>query len=130
MKFIITENKVNEIILKQINIMYDINDFGWTPGIDEWGNEVDYAYKFYVLDYDDDDNTIFRWYSEEYWTTDEGNEWGERFRNDMLSKSPMLVFDSDSGYNNLEGLFGNRWKPIFMKWFEDNFELPVKTITR
>ena len=113
--------------------MYDVDRIGWTYGLDDWGNEVDYAAEFYMGDYDgeqEDDEPLFKWYGEEYWTTDEGNEWGERFRNDMLSKSPMLVFDSDSDYNNLEGLFGNRWKPIFMKWFEDNFELPVKTITR
>jgi hypothetical protein len=130
MKFIITENKVNEIILKQINIMYDVDNINWTFPTDVWGNEMDYTALFYLGDFDDDEN-LFRWYDKGYWESDEIYSYHS---NDNLKKyieeTPSLVFENSDDYDFFQDAFGDRWKPIFIKWFEDNFELPVKTITR
>jgi hypothetical protein len=129
MKIVITENKFNEGVLRFINSVYDVDRIGWTYGLDDWGNEVGNAAEFYLGDYVDD-NVLFKWYGEGYWNSEESENWGMVYCQEMANKSPMLVFESDGDYYNLEGLFGNRWKPVFIKWFEDNFGLPVKTITR
>jgi len=47
MKIIITESKLNQAVIDYLNETYDTNNIGWTPGIDDWGNEVDYAISFY-----------------------------------------------------------------------------------
>jgi hypothetical protein len=129
MKIVITENKFKEGILKYINSMFDINNIGWTYGIDDWGNEVDYAITFYQGDYDEDEG-LFKWYGEGYFTSEESEGWGEEYRIEMNDKTPILAFDDVREYDNLEGLFGNRWQPIFAEWFEENFKVPVKTIIR
>ena len=56
MKIIITESKINTIISKYIDKMF--NDINYSYGYDDDGNEVDYAIEFYVGDYDDDDGRV------------------------------------------------------------------------
>jgi hypothetical protein len=129
MKFIITENKVNEIILKQINIMYDADNIHWTPFIDDWGNELDYAIEFYEGDYDDGDNVKFRWYSSEFWMTDEMESIDSTDNlKKYIEESPSLVFENSNEYDFFQSAFDDRWKPIFIKWFDENFDFKVKTI--
>jgi hypothetical protein len=128
MKIIITENKINELIIKHLNSMFDINNIGWTPGIDDWGNEVDYAIEFYTEDYEDGDNTLFRWYSEDYWRSDEGNVWDEDNITKLIDDSTILDFEDTDKLDQLNSLFGDRWKQPFIDWFWDNFNVPVKTI--
>jgi hypothetical protein len=127
MKIVITENKFKEGILKYINSMFDINNIGWTYGIDDWGNDVDYAMSFYTGDFEEDEG-LFKWYGKDYWTSDDAEGWGEGYCIEMKDKSPILAFDDVQQYDNLQGLFGNRWQPIFIEWFEENFKVPVKTI--
>jgi hypothetical protein len=129
MKFIITEDKVYDLILKYINSMFDVDNIGWTPGIDDWGNEVDYAVEFYTDDYEDGgDNTLFRWYGEDYWRSEEGSGWGEEQNKENISESPILEFEDTDKLDQLNGLFGHRWHKPFIDWFWDNFNIPVKTI--
>lgn len=130
MKIVITENKFNEGVLRFIESMYDTDRIGWSYGIDDWGNEVDYTMMFYTDDFDDD-NDLFKWYGEDYWDSEDAEGWvdDETIKKKKLN-SPILTFDSDQQYDNLQGLFGNRWQPIFIEWFEKNFKVPVKTITR
>jgi hypothetical protein len=129
MKIIITEDKVYDLILKYINSMFDVDNIGWTPGIDDWGNEVDYAVEFYTDDYEDGgDNTLFRWYGEDYWRSEEGSGWGEEQNKENISESPILEFEDTDKLDQLNGLFGHRWHKPFIDWFWDNFNIPVKTI--
>jgi hypothetical protein len=109
--------------------MFDVDNIGWTPGIDDWGNEVDYAIEFYTDYYEDDgDNTLFRWYSEDYWRSDEGNVWDEDNITKLIDDSPILDFEDTDKLDQLNSLFGDRWKQPFIDWFWDNFNVPVKTI--
>jgi len=127
MKIIITESKLNQAVIDYLNETYDTNNIGWTPGIDDWGNEVDYAISFYQGDYDEDD-TLFRWYSEDYWTSEEDYLWTDEHIKEMKDKSPLLMFEDDDVYNTLNGYFGDKWKQPFIDWFWDKFHVPVKTI--
>jgi hypothetical protein len=47
MKIIITESKLYQAVIDYLNERYDINNIHWTYGLDDWGNEVDYAMSFY-----------------------------------------------------------------------------------
>lgn len=138
MKFIITENKINDLIVKHLNSMFDVNNIGWTPGSDDMGNEVDYAVEFYEGDYEEGwgENTLFRWYDKEYWIEDEstlpptGHEYDRRLLKKKIAESPILEFEDSHLSNQLDSIFGNRWEEPFKKWFEDNFHIRVKTILK
>jgi hypothetical protein len=131
MKIIITESKLYQAVIDYLNETYDINNFHWTPGIDDWGNEVDYAIEFYEGDYEEGDNTVFRWYGEDYWESDEGSSYGEEddeYIKEMKNKSPQLEIYDNTIYTTLNGYFGDKWKQPFIDWFWDKFNVPVKTI--
>jgi hypothetical protein len=127
MKIIITESKLNQAVIDYLNDTYDTNNIYWEYGIDDWGNEVDYAMKFYQGDYDEDD-TLFRWYSEDYWDSDDADGYSNERRQEMKDKSPILSFEEDMILNTLNGYFGNNWKQPFIDWFWEKFHVPVKTI--
>jgi hypothetical protein len=125
MKIIITESKLNQAVIDYLNETYDTNNIGWTPGIDDWGNEVDYAIEFYEGDYEEGDNTVFRWYGEDYWEVSKIEEYIKEFKN----KSPQLEICDNTVYTTLNGYFGDNWKQPFIDWFWDKFHVPVKTIS-
>ena len=129
MKFIISENRINDLVVKHLNSMFDVDNIGWIYGADDMGNDVDYAAEFYIGDYGDDE-TIFRWYGNDYWTSDDAEGWGEEYRNDLDNKSPLLAFEDSSLSYQLDSIFGDRWEEPFKRWFEDNFDFSVKTILK
>jgi hypothetical protein len=128
MKIIITESKLNQAVIDYLNDTYDTNNIGWSYGIDDWGNEVDYAIEFYEGDYEEGDNTVFRWYGEDYWTSEEGELWTDEYIKEMKNKSPQLEIYDNTVYRTLNGYFGDKWKQPFIDWFWDKFNVPVKTI--
>jgi hypothetical protein len=128
MKIIITESKLNQAVIDYLNDTYNTNNIGWSYGIDDWGNEVDYAIEFYEGDYEEGDNTVFRWYGEDYWTSEEGELWTDEYIKEMKNKSPQLEIYDNTVYRTLNGYFGDKWKQPFIDWFWDKFNVPVKTI--
>ena len=107
MKFIISENKINQIILNYLNDNV-------TPEPSVWGPSFHYKIRrllddrndcTFVIgdDYDDNYFTFYKRYSTE---------------KNVLSISSLLS-------NNLTSLFNDRWKPIFKEWFEKNTGLEV-----
>lgn len=130
MKFIISENRIDEHILNYINSKYDVDNINWTNYVDDNGNETDSAVLFYYGDFNDDE-TVFRWYNKDYWEEDikyYEDDKNINYINSLIDKSPILMFESENDYNSFEGLFSHLWKPVFINWFEENFGLPVKTI--
>jgi hypothetical protein len=127
MKILITENKLNQIIIDFINDRYDVNNIHWTYGIDDWGNEVDYAASYYEGDYEDDVN-LFRWYSEDYFYSEEMSHQNKKMIDEWVEKSPMLEFDDTDTYDIFNGYFGDRWHQPFKDWFMEHFKKPIKTI--
>lgn len=127
MKIIITESKLNQLVIDYLNEKYDTNNIGWEYGIDDWGNEVGYAMKFYQGDYDEDD-TLFRWYGEDYWDSEDTESYSNERRQEMKDKSPILSFEDTNILNTLTGYFGNNWKQPFIEWFWHKFQIPVKSI--
>ena len=83
--------------------------------------EVDYdddtRVEFYIGDYEDGDNDIFKWYDCEYFYED----------SDPRNRCPLVVIDHPYD-DTLTGYFGDKWEEPFKKWFTENFDLPVKTV--
>lgn len=103
------------------------NDIYYSYGYDDDGNEVDYAIEFYVGNIDDDD-TIFRWYGKDYWDIeDDSPTLNLQTKKD---ESPILeVYQNNELIIELMNSFGpDLWKEPLIKWFEEKFDLPIKTL--
>ena len=127
MKYIITESKLHQAVIDYLNETYDTNNIGWTYATDDWGNEVDYAMSFYQGDFDEDDN-LFMWYDVDYWKSDEMDHQDEENLKKWIEQSPILSFNDIDTFNTLNGYFGDKWYQPFKDWFEEHFDLPIKTI--
>jgi hypothetical protein len=132
MKYIITESKLNETIKNYLNSVFPVDEMHWTPYIDDDLNEMDSAMVFYIGDYDEDE-TVFRWYNEGYWTNEmEDLSPGQEFERKLLKKhinqSPIVEFEDSNISNSLNGYFGDTWKEPFKEWFHNNFGFTVNTI--
>jgi len=118
MNYLITENKLNNIILNFINNYYDVNEINYNPLHDDDGNPTNDAIEYYIGDYLESDE-VFRLYNKTYWLKPDDYR---------IELSPMLMIEDDNFVTNLNSMFGDRWKPIFKDWFEENFGEKVKTI--
>jgi hypothetical protein len=127
MKIIITESKLYQAVIDYLNERYDINNIHWTYGLDDWGNEVDYAMSFYEGDYEDDDN-LFMWYGDDYWYSDEMSHHNKEMIDKWKEQSPTLSFNDTNTFDTLNGYFGDRWHQPFKDWFMEHFKKPIKTI--
>lgn len=126
MKITINEDKLNNLIIKYLKTMFNVNDINWTYGTDDDGNEVGYTVLFYLGDFSDNED-LFKWYDKEYWNKD-SIDYNPEMIEKWKSKSPILYFSNEKQKERLETLFGNKWQQPFKDWFEDNFKLPIKTI--
>ena len=120
MKYIITESKLNQTVKNYLNNTLDVENINWTYLTNEWGDEED-AIEFYLGDYMDNDDVLFRLYGEEYWDGSYSSDWRKEL-------SPMLYIEDQGLLNSLEGLFNDNWKEGFKEWFVETFEMPVKTV--
>ena len=127
MKIIITENKLHQAVIDFLNETYDVDNIHSTYGIDDWGNEVDYAMSFYQGDFEDDED-LFMWYGEDYWYSDEMNHHNKEMIDEWVEQSPILSFNDIDTFNTLNGYFGDKWHQPFKDWFMEHFKKPIKTI--
>jgi hypothetical protein len=132
MKFIITENKLEQFIIRHLDKMYDVNEINWVNPYeydDETGEESENPNinDFYLGDYDGpyDSDFLFRWIGPEYYDV-EDSDFGE-YNVELQKESPILEVHESNG-NELNNYFGNKWHEPFKIWFEEKFGLPIKTI--
>ena len=121
MKVLITENRLEKLVTDYLDDLYQ-PDYGWSypdvyqVGVKHYGDLV-----FFINDQD----------SYVYYGCNAGNE------NDRMFDAyghlhhyncPLLsVYPRVS--ERLDSVFGNIWKPIFKKWFEENTGLEVTQLT-
>ena len=108
MKFIISENKINQIILNYLNdnIKPEPNYYGRIWGQDYHEQNRRDVRQFNHVTFSVNDEDAFTFYKE-YSTA-----------KNVLSISPWLS-------DNLTSLFNDKWLPIFKEWFERNSGLKV-----
>ena len=120
MKYIITEDKLRDVIYNYINNYYDVDEIHSNQFHDEDGNPTDAAIEYYLGDYNGDfEEEVFYLYNESYWTNPDD------FRKKL---SPILMIEDENFASYLNSMFGERWKPVFKEWFEENFGEEIKTI--
>jgi hypothetical protein len=104
MKYIITESKLNSFIYDFLTSNY-YPDYNWGPELHDFYRED--VSKYGYFDFMINDGSAF----------------------DYTRDSKTLGIQ-DWIYKYLDDLFGKRWEPIFVKWFEDNSGLPVGDVIR
>lgn len=119
MKVVITESRLEKVVSDWLDDKY-YPDYGWNDNyqedVDRWGDLV-----FFI---DDRDSYV-------YYGCNAGSENDKMFntyghlRN---YKCPLLsIYPRVS--KRLDSIFGDIWKPIFQKWFEEHTGLEVAQLT-
>jgi hypothetical protein len=129
MKILIKENKIYDIIYNFIDSEIDFENLNWSSPYfydhetTEEGEE-DGIIEYYYGDYDSEiGEFLFDYFSPEYYDDSPG---GKPFK----EKSPILEIRDENFHSALLNLFGDDlWRKPLKEWFEDKFNLPVKTIT-
>jgi hypothetical protein len=122
MEYIITESKLFNAIYQYIDGSYDVDkiDF-FNP--ETYGTDIEnpHIIEFYNKEYDgdyDENGMLFVYIVKEYYKDEPSSK-------SFINQTPILIVND---YGTLETMFGEYWKGPFKKWFENKFELPVKTI--
>jgi hypothetical protein len=127
MKVLITENKLFGSIYSYIEGDFNKDDIHWTYGtsMEEWGdNFEDENYLiFYNGDWEgeEDSDVIFYYLDVEYYSDEPSSK-------PFKDEAPILDVTGEYA-EHLDTMFGKHWKEPMKKWFQDNFNLPVKTVT-
>jgi hypothetical protein len=130
MKVIITENRVFETIYRYLDKNFNPNQMDWVYGADEdedgyfdIDRENENFLMFFKGDYQGNYDTdyVFHYFDVDYYSTEPSHK---PFRD----KAPILEVIGEHALH-LDTMFDNHWYEPMKKWFQDNFNLPVKTIS-
>lgn len=128
MKIIITEDRIFNAIYKYIdNILYK-DEINWVYGPneedDDWQENPENKefLIFHKGEWRGEDYTdiVFYYFTKDYY---DDSPAASPFKN----AAPILDVPNDYS-EKLYNLFGRSWREPMKKWFEDKFNLPVKTI--
>jgi len=126
MKYTITESKLNSAIYEYIDqLFHNGYNIRMEAAEDEDGDPIEYAYDF--IQENGGFGFLFTWTGKEYYEK-EGNENVTSFGKRWIDYAPVVEISEDEIIDQLKGMFGDMWVPIFKKWFTDTFSLPVKTV--
>jgi len=126
MKVVITESRLESLIIDYLNDSYypdygwkgnSRSDIGYQDEVDKWGDIV-----FFV---DDQESYIYYGCNANAGPEDEffaGYGHLHNYECPLLSIYPYMS-------QRLDSAFGDIWKPIFKKWFENNTGLEVTQFT-
>ena len=126
MKVVITESRLESLIIDYLNDSYypdygwkgnSKSDIGYQDEVNKWGDIV-----FFV---DDQESYIYYGCNANAGPEDEffaGYGHLHNYECPLLSIYPYMS-------QRLDSAFGDIWKPIFKKWFEDNTGLEVTQLT-
>ena len=128
MKVIITESKLFNTIYDHIDETNDRNDIDWVYGPNEEGDDwqenpddenflIFFKGEWYG---EDESDIIFNYFDVDYYDEHTVGTWRD--------KAPILEVMGEYA-EHLNSMFGNHWVEPMKKWFQDKFNLPVKTVT-
>ena len=131
MKVIITENKVFDVIYRYFDKTFNPSEIDWVYA---WGEDDD-GYldidkenenflMFYKGDWEGEEysDIVFHYFDVDFYNEDDPSH--KPFRD----QSPILEVIGEYG-KHLDTMFDNHWEEPMKKWFQDNFKLPVKTVS-
>jgi hypothetical protein len=128
MKYIITESKLNSAIYEYIDQLFHEGKKIEMVKHTRHGNdtdedvevEVEGAYDFFHKGEPD----LFIWTGNEYYD----RPYNSSLFNKWRELAPIVEIVAYEKVDVLNNMFGDLWRPIFIKWFEDLFSLPIKTL--
>ena len=104
MKFVISESRLDSLIYDYISSNFK-PDFAWQEPA--WYKKEAKRWGYIIFDYEL--RPAFKYY----------------YHDNPLIDKPKTLLVRDWLVKRLDELFGNKWEPIFVKWFEDNTGLDV-----
>lgn len=122
MKYTLNESKLEKVIYDYIDSLFP-EDETYSGYVEEYDENADETLpnknNFQV--YDGEYETLIYWYGKDYFYayTEQGRA--------KAARCPMIVLRSDLR-EKLEDAFGDFWKYPMKKWFEDRFNIPVRTV--
>ena len=131
MKIIITESKLYNSIYEYIDESFNVSNINWVYGIGEDENgyeDIDIEDKnfiiFYYGDWDGeyDSDIIFNYFDVDYYDKN------DPAHKPFIKDAPVLEVMREYA-KHLDSIFGNHWHEPMKKWFQDNFKLPVKSVS-
>ena len=131
MKVKITENKLFNSIYNYIDKTFNSSKMNWVYGVDEdedgypdIDRENENFLMFFEGDYQGnyDTDIIFHYFDVDYYDKNDSSH--KPFRD----KSPILEVIGKHA-EHLDEMFEGHWEEPMKKWFEDNFDLPVKSVS-
>jgi hypothetical protein len=130
MKVLVKESKLFNVIYHYIDSYLNPNEMSWVYGMydSEDGDLVDYEEDknfliFFNGDWDgeEDSDIVFNYFTVDYYSdAPSAQPWKER--------APMLEVMGEYG-EHLDNIFNEHWEEPMKKWFENNFNLPVKSVS-
>jgi len=131
MKVVITENKLTNSIYNYIDETFNPNNMDWVYGLgeDEDGYlDIDKENENFLIFFngdwegEEDSDSVFHYFDVDFY--DKNDPSHKPFRD----KTPILEVLGEYG-RHLDTMFDNHWHEPMKKWFQDNFNLPVKTLS-
>jgi hypothetical protein len=126
MKYLITESKLNSAIYDYIDNLFKegkkIHMVKHTRTDEDTldDEEVAGAYDFFHKGEDE----LFIWTGEEYYNRPYNKSAWTKWK----ALAPIVEIVNYQKLDSLNNMFGDLWRPVFIKWFENTFSLPVKTL--
>lgn len=132
MKVIITESKLEKVIYDFMDELFaaengntEIHKLESLSASDELNEPIEGAYEFVNDDYyEHDQEYLFSWTGKEYYENHQRQSFGAR----LINEAPIVEILDYERIKKLDSYFGDIWKPIFKKWFENKVNLPIKTL--
>ena len=130
MKYLITESKLDDVIYNYIDEMFAAEN-GSTKihkleSINrEDGGIIENLYDIVNDDYyGNEGDYLFTWVGKKYYENHDDQSFGGRF----VEEAPIVEINDGGKIRKLDSYFGDLWRPVFIKWFEDKVNLPIKTL--
>ena len=121
MRYIISESRLNDAMVKLFNQYINVDEVKYYHPVEETedGDEYEDLNRaiFYVGDVELDDAEIFRYYECDYFEP----------QSQIREKCPLISLDYDM-IDTFNNLFGDLWKEPFRKWVNYTFDLYAKEI--
>ena len=131
MKVIISENKLTNSIYNYIDETFNPNEMDWVYGLgvdDDGYVDIDKENENFLIFFkgewegEEDSDSVFHYFDVDFY--DKNDPSHKPFRD----KTPILEVLGEYG-RHLDAMFDNHWHEPMKKWFQDNFNLPVKTLS-
>jgi hypothetical protein len=132
MKVIITESKLEKVIYDFMDELFaaengntEIHKLESLSASEKLNEPIEGAYEFVNGDYyEHDQEYLFSWTGKEYYENHQRQSFGAR----LINEAPIVEILDYERIKKLDSYFGDIWKPVFKKWFQDKVNLPIKTL--